>query len=268
MIELAPNHKRGLAINNTLMLAVGTVGMGDAVHPDLDLSGVGAIVVGPLTRASRGGSESPRIAEVAGGVVLDTGLQNRGLESTLRHNAELWARLPAPVIVHVAESDVRALGEIARRLSAVEGVAAIELALPPRFDAQWTRTALEQLDGQGDLPVLVRLPLGRARELAKVTVEAGAAALVIGSPPRAAAYSGGALVQGELFGLAVFPQMLGALVEMVGLGLTVPLVASGGIHGGEQAAVALGAGAVAVQVDAVAWLEPAQVTEIAESVAE
>lgn len=263
MIELAPGHKRGLAIANPLMLAVGTVGMGDAVHPNLDLSAVGALVVGPLTRASRGGSEAPRIAEVPGGVVLDTGVQNRGLEAALRHNAALWARMPAPVIVHLAESDPRRLGEMARRLSEVENVAGLEIALPARFDANWIRIALQSLVDEGDTPVLARLPLARAGEVARHVVEAGASALVIGGPPRAAAYSGESLVQGELFGLAVFPQMLAALAEVASLGLGVPLVASGGIHSVEQARQAMVAGALAVQVDTIAWLEPQQISVIA-----
>lgn len=265
MIELAPGHKRGLANANPLMLAVGTVGMGDAVHPNLDLASVGAVVVGPLTRASRAGSEPPRIAEVPGGIVLDTGLQNRGLESTLRHSAELWARLSVPVIVHIAENDPRRLGEMARRLSEVENVAGIELAFPARIETNWIRIAIASLLDEGDLPVMARLPQGRGREVAASVVEAGASALVIGAPPRAAAWSADALVQGELFGLAVFPQMLAALIEVAALNLGVPLVASGGVHTADQAHQALGAGAAAVQLDTIAWLEPDQVHAIAHS---
>lgn len=267
MIELAPGHKRGLAIANPLILAVGTIGMGDAVHPNLDLAALGAVVVGPLTRASRAGSEPPRIAEVAGGIVLDTGLQNRGLDATLRHSVELWGRFSAPVIVHIAESDPRHLGAIARRLSEIENVAAIELAFPSRLDPNWIRIAMQSLADEGDLPVLARLPLARARELARSVVDAGASALVIGAPPRAAAYSGATLVQGELFGLAVFPQMLAALVDVAALNLGVPLVASGGMHTSVQVQQALGAGALAVQLDTIAWLEPERVAGIAATLA-
>lgn len=263
MIELAPDHKRGLGVANPVMLAVGTVGMGDAVHPNLDLAAVGAVVVGPLTRASRGGSEAPRIAEVAGGMVLDTGLQNRGLDATMRHSAEAWARMPVPVLVHIAENDPRRLGEMTRRLSELENVAGIELGFPSRFDLNWIRIAIQSLTDEGDLPVLARLPLARASEIAKPVVEAGASALVIGGPPRAAAFSGDVLVQGELFGLAVFPQMLGALVDVAALRLGVPLVASGGIHTERQARQALEAGASAVQLDTIAWLEPERVNLIA-----
>ncbi len=195
--------------------------------------------------------------------MLDTGLQNRGLESTLRQSVDLWRRLPVPVIVHIAESDPRHLGEMARRLSEIENVAGIELAFPSRLDTNWIRIAITSLADGGDLPVLARLPLARAREVAKLAVEAGASALVIGAPPRAAAYSGSALVQGELFGLAVFPQMLAALLEVAAQNLDVPLVASGGIHTSVQAQRALGAGAAAVQLDTIAWLEPEQVAAIA-----
>ena len=64
------------------------------------------------------------------------------------------------------------------------------------------------------------------------------------------------LVTGALYGPAVFPLMLAALVEAHEAGWGVPLLASGGIHSAEQARIALDAGAIAIQIDVAAWVEP------------
>lgn len=273
MIELAPTHKSGLTLANPVLLAAGSAGMGEATHDALDLSILGAVVVGPLTRRSRAGADTPRIAEIPGGIVLDTGGQNRGLDATLRRFAALWGRLPIPVIVQLIDADPRLLADCAARLAAVEGVVAIEWMPPTRMETRRLRSAIEQLLLEGDLPLLVRIPLFRTLEWGKAAVEAGAHALVIGAPPEAAAPARGAenaLVKGFLYGPGVFPLMLGALLETVQTaeaeGWDVPLVASGGIHTVEQARTALDAGATALQIDIAAWVEPEVPGVIAQSI--
>jgi dihydroorotate dehydrogenase len=242
--------------------------MGEATHDELDVATLGGVVVGPLSRRSRAGSETPRIAEVPGGIVLESGGQNRGLDAAIKHFGALWGRSPVPVIVQVIDNDARMLAEIAARLASVQGVGGIEWMPPARTDLRTLRVAIENMAQEGDLPLLVRIPLGRTQEWGKVAVEAGADALTISTPPEAAALhrntdGSTTLVTGSLFGPAVFPLMLAALVEAKGAGWGVPLVASGGIHTVEQARIALDAGATAIQIDVAAWVEPTLPGQIA-----
>ena len=270
MLELAPAHKNGLPIANPVLLAAGSVGMGEATHDTLHLAALGGVVVGPLSRRSRAGSETPRIAEVPGGVVLETGGQNRGLDATIKHFGAQWGRSPVPVIVQVIDNDARMLAEVAARLATTPGVAGIEWMPPARTDLRTLRTGIEQMVMEGDLPLLVRIPLGRTLEWGKAAVETGVDALTIGAPPEAAALLRGGegtstLVTGLLYGPAIFPLMLAALVEAQTAQWGVPLVASGGIHSAEQARIALDAGATAIQIDIAAWVEPTLPEAIAAS---
>ena len=73
----------------------------------------GAAVVGPVLSASRGGTQPPRLAHVNGGVVLDTGLQNRGVNNAIQQYGKLWEKLGCPVIVQVVESHPATLAKIA-----------------------------------------------------------------------------------------------------------------------------------------------------------
>lgn len=261
MIELAPSHKRGLAIANRVMLAAGSVGMGEATHTEFDADVCGAIVVGPLSQRSRAGSSAPRIAETTGGIVLETGGQNRGLDATIKHFGTLWRRSPVPVLVQLIDVAPQSLGACVSRLTELEGVGGVVWSPPSRMEVRTLRSAIEQMSMEGDLPLLVQLPLVRTLEWGGAAVEAGARALVIGAPPDAAAARRDAqgsqeIVTGALYGTAVFPLMLAALVGAAKAGWGVPLIASGGIHTAEQARTALAAGATAIQIDVAAWVEP------------
>jgi dihydroorotate dehydrogenase (NAD+) catalytic subunit len=268
MIELAPASKRGLAVASPVLLGAGSAGMGEATHAELDLAAFGGVVVGPLTRRSRSGSPTPRIAEVPEGILLNSGGQNRGLDATLRHHADAWARSPIPVIVQLIENDPRTLGTLAARLSNEAGVAALEWMPSPEIEARNLRVAIENMLMEGDLPVLLKSPYGRAIEWGRVGIEAGASALVVGAPPYGSTMrhvGGGSEIEvsGALHGPAVFPMMHAALVEIAAANLGVPLIAAGGIFSIEQAQTALDAGAAALQIDALVWIEPEIATAIA-----
>lgn len=112
--------------------------------------------------------------------------------------------------------------------------------------------------------MLVKLPLARAAALAAVAVGAGASGLVVGSPPPGAAVcADGQTLTGETFGPLVFPAMLAALLAVKAQELPASLVACGGIHTGRQAMDCLAAGADALQLDSLVWVEPAAALALA-----
>lgn len=267
VIELAPNHKTGLPVANPILLAGGVIGCGDAIAPGLRTEPLGAAVVGPVLRRPLGGPVPPRVAEMSGGMVLDVGLQNRGLRAVLRRCAPSWTRLGCPVIVQIADRDVDDLRAVARGLEQARGAAGVELLVFPEADADEVALLTARLALDCDLPVWVKLPLARAADLAAPAVEAGADALVIAQPPRGALMRSaaetqagaplpGGIVRGGVYGPLAFPLMLSALLDVAALQLPAVLIACGGIHGWEQARQALRAGAAAVQVDSAAWIEP------------
>ncbi len=110
-INLAPNHKQGLVVNNPILLGAGTIGYGEVVPKGLDLAQMGGAVVGPIQGGSRGGAPPPRLAHLNGGVVLATGLQNRGLNSAVQRYAKLWPKLGCPIIAQLADSHPPGAGQ-------------------------------------------------------------------------------------------------------------------------------------------------------------
>ena len=264
MPELAPDHKLGLALDSPVMLAAGSIGYGEARHREMELNRFGAVVVGPITRRSRGGSQAPRLVETIGGFVRHLELQNRGVSAALKKYAHLWSRIGCPVIAQVADSDCDEAAATVRRLSSTEGCQGFELLCQPEATATEIARLLEVFLLESDLPVLAKLPLARAAEFAPVAAAAGAAGVVIGSPPIGAAVrADGQTLKGETFGPGVFPAMLAALLEVKALGLPGSLIACGGIHMRAQAQQCLAAGADALQLDSLVWVEPAAAMALA-----
>ena len=259
-IDLAPNHKHGLTVANPILLGCGAIGYGEAVPKGLDTAELGAVVVGPILSASRGGAQPPRLAHLTGGVVLETGLQNRGVGKIISHFARYWPRLGCPVIAQVADDRASILARTLARLRGVEGLHGLELLPPADVDASLLTALVRTAEKASELPIWVTLPLAHAVALAPVAVDAGAVGLVVGQalPGAAIRLIGGsnAPVRGPLYGPLAFPPMLAALLDVAALHLPAALIASGGIHTAEHVRQALAAGAAAVQVDSAVWVEP------------
>lgn len=261
MIELAPGHKFGLALENQVMLAGGTIGYGEAIPAGAQLSRLGAVVVGPFMRNSRAGGEPPRLAETNGGFVLNTGLQNRGVKAARRHFAKLWPDLGCPVIAQVADSMPRMLGRVAEQLADAKGLCALELLIPRHATLDVVRELVRQATLNCDLPVMAKLPLDSAATVAPAAVDAGASALVIAQPPIGTGYShtrngNQVVVSGNLHGPLTFAAMSAVFETVRSLGLPCPLISCGGIHTVAQARQILHAGASAIQIDSAFWVEP------------
>ncbi len=93
MIELAKPQDRP-ARRQPDLLAGGVIGCGGTVTPGLRTQALGG-GYRPGAAASAWGPVPPRVAEMSGAMVLDVGLQNRGLRTVLRRCAGLgkaWLR--------------------------------------------------------------------------------------------------------------------------------------------------------------------------------
>ncbi|MBN1219528.1 MAG: nitronate monooxygenase [Anaerolineae bacterium] len=264
MIELAPNHKLGLTLSNPVMIAAGFNGYGSAYHPLIELSVFGALVTNPITLRPRRGSPQPRLQETTAGFVLDTGSQNPGVKKIIREYSRIWRGLDVPVIAHLPAEEPDDLFRTARALDSTEAIAAIELGLPPQTTLRDIEHWLRALREGCMLPLLVKLPLETAVELSVAVARGGADALVIGSPPwgTATGSSRGEMVDGYLYGPALHSLALHR-VRVISELVDVPLVAGGGIHSLADAQAFLTAGAAAVQIDSLLWLQPQLTGELA-----
>ncbi len=101
------------------------------------------------------------MAEMSGGIVLDAGLQNRGIRSVLKKCAPGWLKLGCPVVVQVAEREFEDVWHVARHLEQTRGAAGIELLIDAQAGASEVATLVGRIAEESELPIWVKLPLAR-----------------------------------------------------------------------------------------------------------
>ncbi len=265
MVELTRGGKSPLLLANPVIAAAGVLGFdGQAYRDLLDISKLGAWVTSPLSWKPRGVVRGARLVPLPSGVLLHTGLPNPGLRRVLQRYAPAWQRSPAPVIAHVIASDPHTVERCAVALDETEGVAALELGLHDRATAEEIAQVVRAALSHTQRPILVRVPLYRAVEAAQAAEQAGAGGVVVAGPPRGTARDplSGRLVGGRMYGPWLKAQTLRAVGQVV-RAVGVPVTACGGVHAPSDARDFLDAGAVAVQVGTVAWVQPRMLEIIA-----
>jgi dihydroorotate dehydrogenase (NAD+) catalytic subunit len=241
--------KFDLNISPPQMNAAGSLGYYPESGGRVDFSRLGVFVTNPISTRRRTPANSRTCQEYPGGLLLHSGYPNPGLREAIRRYAQRWARSPLPIIVHLLVHQAENVAEMVIQLEELEGVMGIELGLPPEVDPE---TALDLVGAAvGELPLIVRLPVERAGELARSLAESPVSAISLAPPRGALVGSNGEIVRGRLFGPAVFPLALGGLQDVLEGGL--PVIAGGGVYEPWQAEACLEAGAIAVQLDSVLW---------------
>ncbi len=244
--------KYDLHLSAPLMNAAGTLGFAPDPHGPISLEGLGAFITNPISLAPRSPAHGERMLSFPGGFLLHTGYPNPGLKNVIRRQAARWSRSSLPVWVHLLPTRIEETGEMVRLLERVDGVAGVEIGLPPEVDAA---TALRfLLSAAGELTVIVRVPFERAAELAEALMGPGenlAAAISLAPPRGALPGRDGVLVHGRLYGPSVFPLALATVQSLASQGAAI--IASGGIYRREDVEAMLAAGAISVQLDSVLW---------------
>lgn len=268
MFEITRPGKYSLALKNPVMIASGMMGFDPALYRDLiKLEKLGAMVTASMSWKPRGPAHGPRLVNNPGGFLLHTGLPNPGARSVIQHYSKAWVRSSVPVIVHLIASNENEIKRCTEALDGVPGVAGIELGLHDQVHAQEIPPLIAAVREKSQLPLLVKLPLYFAPYFAKVTQDAGADALVVASPPRGTDRDpdSGRLVGGRMYGTWLKPQTLRAVGQLAQI-IQIPLIACGGIHSPEDARDFFDAGAQAIQVDTLVWIQPSMVEVIARNV--
>jgi dihydroorotate dehydrogenase (NAD+) catalytic subunit len=241
--------KYDLAFSPPLMNAAGALGFVPDRRGQVPLDSMGAFVTNPISRQARTPAAGQRYLESPGGFLLHTGHANPGFKTAVNRYARQWAHLELPVIVHLLAQEPADLVWMVERLEGMEGLMGIEIGLPPQAAAS---QAAELVNAAwSELPVIVRLPMERASQLAWSVVQAGAAAVSLSAPRGALPARSGGLLSGRLYGPAVYPLALQAVRALAAE--EIPVIGAGGIYSPDQGREMLLAGALAVQLDAVLW---------------
>jgi dihydroorotate dehydrogenase (NAD+) catalytic subunit len=265
-VQLAPENKQGLLLENPVMTASGTFGYGSEYEHLFDIQRLGAMVCKGTTLNPRPGNPQPRIAETACGILNSIGLQNIGLKALIRDKAPIWAKWKLPVIVNIAGNSIEEYAQIAGELDNVKGIRGIEVniscpnvkagALEFGSDPAAAACVTSAVRKATSLPVWVKLTPNTSDivGLARAVVDAGADALVLVNTLKGMAVDlktrrpvlGN--ITGGLSGPAVKPVALRMVYEVFRAIKDVPLIGSGGIMNADDALEFILAGASAVQI--------------------
>ena len=118
-----------LELANPVMPAAGTFGYGEEYAPLIDLNKLGAIVTKGISLAPQHGNLPPRIWETQGGMLNSIGLHNVGLEIFEQEKLPFLRQFKTPIIVNFFGYTRNEYVEVAKRLSDLEGIAALEANL-------------------------------------------------------------------------------------------------------------------------------------------
>ncbi|PRR68687.1 dihydroorotate dehydrogenase [Neomoorella humiferrea] len=269
----------GLSLKNPVMPASGTFGFGEEYAPFIDLNRLGAIVVKTITLKPLIGNPPPRLMETPCGLLNSIGLQNPGLDVFLREKLPYLRQLSPPLIVNIAGKTIDEYAELAERLSAAEGVAALEVNIScpnvreggivfgtvPAMAARVTAA----VKSHTHLPVIVKLTpnVTDITEIARAVEDAGADALSLINTVRGMAIDiktrrpALASIVGGLSGPAVKPIALYAVWQVAQV-VKIPLIGMGGITSAQDAVEFLLAGATAVAVGTASLVNPKALVEI------
>ena len=275
-----------LRLANPVGLASGTCGYGLELAEFLDLSELGALYTKGLSLAPRPGNPPRRIGEVPSGMINRIGLQNVGLDAFIRDKLPALARCGTAVIPNLAGSTLDEYAEMAERLDACDGVAALEInASCPNVthggiefgtDPGALADLTARVRSRTRLPLVVKLtPHHAIDELARAAEASGADALAAVntipalwvSPHLAGGKLRAEVLAGGMSGAALRPIALRS-VRLAARATQLPIVAIGGIERLEDILAFLAVGATAVQVGTATFTEPGIGTRLVRELAD
>lgn len=270
-VELGP-----LALPNPIVAASGTFGHGDEVARHCDPSRLGAVTTKSLAPYEWLGNPAPRLHMTAAGMLNAVGLQGPGVEHWVTHDLPRLRARGARVIASVWGRTVDEFGRAAKLLApARDELVAVEVNVScPNLEDRSTMFAHSPdataaattavLGADLGLPVFVKLSpnVTDVREIAGAAVNAGATGLtlvntvlglVVDAEQRRPALGAGG---GGLSGPAIKPIALRAVHDVAVPFPGVPIIGTGGVTTGADAAEMLLAGATAVGVGTATFHDP------------
>jgi len=274
-----------LRLKNPVMTASGTFGYGEEYSEYVDLNRLGAIVVKGLSLQPRPGNPPPRIMETTGGMLNAIGLQNIGVDVFIEEKLPFLRKHDVAVIANIYGESYAEYQKVARKLSSVKGVHALEVNVScpnvkkgglsfgsdPRIAALVTRKVKEETD----LPVIIKLTpnVTDITAIAVAVEKAGADAvslintltgMSVNLKTRTPHLKN---ITGGLSGPAIKPVALRMVWQVVKC-VSIPVIGIGGIMNAGDALEFMVLGARAVQVGTANFVNPHATTDILEGMQE
>lgn len=272
----------GVTFKNPVMTASGTFGSGMEYSDFVDLNRLGAVVTKGVANVPWEGNPTPRVAEVYGGMLNAIGLQNPGIDVFLERDIPFLEKYDTNVIVNVCGKTVSDYLEVVERLADAP-VAMLEInvscpnvkegaiAFGQKADSLYDITS--QIRKKAKQPVIMKLSpnVTDITEMARAAEAAGADALSMINTITGMKIDIHrkkfvlANKTGGMSGPAVKPVAV-RMVYQTAQAVKIPIIGMGGIGSGEDAIEFLLAGASAVAVGAMNFVNPCATVEVVEGI--
>ena len=272
----------GVTFKNPVMTASGTFGSGMEYSDFVDLNRLGAVVTKGVANVPWEGNPTPRVAEVYGGMLNAIGLQNPGIDVFIERDLAFLNKYDTNVIVNICGKTVEDYLEVVERLSDTD-VSMLEInvscpnvkegaiAFGQKVDSLYDITS--QIKKKAKQPVIMKLSpnVTDITELAKAAEAAGADALSMINTITGMKIDIHrkkfvlANRTGGMSGPAVKPVAV-RMVYQTAQAVKIPIIGMGGIGSAEDAIEFLLAGASAVAVGAMNFVNPYTTVEVVEGI--
>lgn len=272
----------GVTFQNPVMTASGTFGSGMEYGEFVDLNRLGAVVTKGVANVPWPGNPTPRVAEVYGGMLNAIGLQNPGVDVLIERDLPFLKQYDTKVIVNVCGKTVEDYLEVVERLGD-EAVDMLEInvscpnvkegaiAFGQKTDALYDITS--RIKKKAKQPVIMKLSpnVTDIAEMARAAEAAGADALSMINTitgMKIDIYRKKFVLTnktGGLSGPAIKPVAV-RMVYQAAQAVKIPIIGMGGIATAEDAIEFLLAGATAVAVGAMNFVNPYATVEVVEGI--
>ena len=274
----------GVEFKNPVMTASGTFGSGMEYSEFVDLNRLGAVVTKGGANVPWEGNPTPRVAETYGGMLNAIGLQNPGIDVLLERDLPFLEQYDTRVIVNVCGKTVGDYLETVERLGDTKAdmleinvscpnVKEGAIAFGQKADSLYEITAA--VKKKAKQPIIMKLSpnVTDITEMARAAEAAGADALSMINTLTGMKIDVHkrkfvlANRTGGLSGPAVKPVAV-RMVYQTAQAVKIPIIGMGGIANAEDALEFLLAGATAVAVGAMNFVNPYTTVEVVEGLEE
>ena len=262
----------GVTFKNPVMTASGTFGSGMEYSEFVDLNRLGGVVTKGVAATPWQGNPTPRVAEVYGGMLNAIGLQNPGISVFMERDIPFLEKYDTNVIVNVCGKTIEEYLEVVERL-ADTSVAMLEInvscpnvkegaiAFGQKADCLYEITS--RIKEKARQPIIMKLSpnVTDITEMAKAAEAAGADAISLINTITGMKIDIHrrkfvlANKTGGMSGPAIKPIAV-RMVYQCAQAVKIPIIGMGGIATGEDAIEFLMAGASAVSVGAMNFVDP------------
>lgn len=267
----------GVEFKNPVMTASGTFGSGMEFGEFVDLNKLGAVVTKGVSNVPWPGNPTPRIAETYGGMLNAIGLQNPGVDVFMERDIPFLEKYDTKVIVNVCGKTVEDYLETVEKLNdtsvdmyeinvSCPNVKEGAIAFGQKADCLYDITS--RIKAVAKKPIIMKLSpnVTDITEMAKAAEAAGSDAISLINTITGMKIDIErrrfvlANKTGGMSGPAVKPVAV-RMVYQCAQAVQIPIIGMGGIANGEDAIEFIMAGATAVSVGAMNFVNPTATIE-------